>query len=122
MTFGRKIVRKIFGPTRTNDGYWKIKTNQEINDILKGQNIIGFNKKQRLNWLGHVERMVEDNIVQKIKRLKPMSKRPIGRPKAREDDVLEDIKSINVCNWKKVAQNRDSWKKVVEQARALHRL
>jgi len=37
-------------------------------------NIIGFIKKQRLNWLGHVERMAEDNIVQKIKILKPMSK------------------------------------------------
>ena len=109
MNFERKIMRKIFGPTRTNDGYWRIKTNQEINDILKGQNIIGFIKKQRLNWLGHVERMAEDNIVQKIKRWKPMSKRPIGRPKTRcEDDILEDIKSINIRNWKKVAQNRDS--------------
>jgi len=47
-----------------------------------------------------------------------MSKRPIGRPKTRwEDDVLEDIKSTKVRNWKKVVQNRDSWKKVVEQAR-----
>ena len=52
--------------------------------------------------------MVEDNIVQKIKGWKPMSKRPIGRPKTRwEDDVLEGIKSINVDNWKEVAQNRD---------------
>ena len=90
--------------------------------ILKGQNItIGFIKKQRLNWLGHVERMAEDNIVQKIKRWKPMSKRPIGRPKTRwKDDVLEDIKSMNVGSWKKVAQNRDSWKKVVEQVRNLN--
>ena len=64
--------------------------------------------QQRLNWLGHVERMAEDNIVQKITRWKPMSKRPIERPKTRwEDDVLEDIKSINLSNWKKVAQNRD---------------
>jgi hypothetical protein len=36
-------------------------------------------------------------------------KRPTGRPKTSwEDDVLEGIKNINVCNWKKVAQNRDS--------------
>ena len=42
----------------------------------------------------------------------------IGRSKTRwEDGVLEDIKSINICNWKKVAQNKDSWKKAVEQAR-----
>jgi hypothetical protein len=52
-----------------------------------------------------------------------MSKRPIGRPKARwEGDVLEDIKSMNISNWKKLAQNRDSWKKAVEQARILYRL
>ena len=52
-----------------------------------------------------------------------MSKRPIGRPKLRwEDDILEDIKSMNVRNWKNVAQNRDRWKKVVEQARTLTRL
>ena len=70
--------------------------------------IIGSIKKQRLNWLGNVESMAEDNIVQKIKRWKPMSKRQTGRPKTRwEDDVLEDIKSINISNWKKVAQNRD---------------
>ena len=67
--------------------------------------------------------MAEDNIVQKIKRWKRMSERPTGRPKTCwEDDVLEDIKSINVRNWKKVAQDRDSWKKVVEQARTLYRL
>jgi len=102
---------------------WRIKTNQEINDILKGQNIVGFIKKQRLNWLGHVKRMAEDNTVQKINRWKPMSKRPIGRPKIRwEDDVLEGIKSMNVHNWKNVAHNRDRWKKVVEQARTLNRL
>ena len=55
MIFERRIMRKIFGPTRTDDGYWRIKTNQETNEILKGQNIIRLIKKQRLNWLGHVE-------------------------------------------------------------------
>jgi hypothetical protein len=123
ITFKRKIMRKIYGPTRKEDGYWRIKTNQEINNILKGQNIIGLLKKKKINWLGHIKCMAEDNIVQRIKRWKPMSKRPIGRPKTRwEYDVLEDIKNINVCNWKKVAQNRDSWKKAVEQARTLYRL
>jgi hypothetical protein len=67
--------------------------------------------------------MTEDNNVQKIKRWKSMSKRPIGRPNTRwEDDILEDIESMNIRNWKKMTQNRDSWKKVVEQARTLYRL
>ena len=67
--------------------------------------------------------MAEDNIVQKIKRWKPVSKRPIRRAKTRwKDDVLEDTKSINLRNWKKVVQDRDSWKKVFEQALILYRL
>jgi hypothetical protein len=67
--------------------------------------------------------MAEDNNVQKIKRWKPMSKRPIGRHKTRwENDVLEDIRNKNVRNWKKIAQNRDGWKKAVEQARTVYRL
>ena len=79
--------------------------------------------KERLNWLGHVERKAEDNNVQKINRWKPISKRPIGRHKTRwEDDVLKDIKSINICNWKKITQNRDIWKKVIEQDRTVYRL
>ena len=64
MIFERRIIRKIFGPTRTSDGYWRIQTNQEINDVIRGKNIIGFIKQQRLNWLGHVENVAEDNIVQ----------------------------------------------------------
>jgi len=47
----------------------------------------------------------------------------IGRPETRwEDDVSVDIKSINIGNWKKGAQSRESWKKVVEQAGTLYRL
>jgi len=46
--FERRIMRKIFGPTKTDYGYWRIKTNQKINEILKGQNIIGFIKKTKI--------------------------------------------------------------------------
>jgi hypothetical protein len=62
--------------------------------------------------------MADDNNVKKIKRWKPMLKRSIGRPKAR----WEDIKSMKICEWKNVVQNRDRWKKVVEQARTVCRL
>jgi hypothetical protein len=48
VTSGRKIMRKIFGPTRIDDGCWRIRIDQEINDILKGQNIIGFIKKTKI--------------------------------------------------------------------------
>ena len=41
-------MRGIFGPIRTDYGYWRIKSIQEINDILKGQNIIGLIKKTKI--------------------------------------------------------------------------
>jgi hypothetical protein len=67
--------------------------------------------------------MTEDNNVKKIKRWKLIAKRPTGRPKLRwEDDVLEDIKNMNVHNWKEVAQDRERRKNVVEQARTSNRL
>jgi hypothetical protein len=48
--------------------------------------MIGFIKKQRLNWLGHDERMVVGSIVQKIDRRKRMSKTPTGRHKIRWEE------------------------------------
>jgi hypothetical protein len=49
--------------------------------------------------------MADNNNVKKIKRWKPVSKRPIGKPKTRwEDDVLEDIKSMKICDWRTVVQ------------------
>jgi hypothetical protein len=67
--------------------------------------------------------MTKDNIVQKIKRWKPMSKRPTGRPKMRwENDVLEDVRSMNVRDWNNLAQNIDRREKVVERARTLYKL
>ena len=48
----RKITRKILGPIRSDDGHWRIKTNQEISDILKGQNIIRFIKKTKTEMVG----------------------------------------------------------------------
>jgi hypothetical protein len=77
---------------------------------------------QRLSWLGHVERIADDNV-KKIKTWKPMSKRPIGRHKTHwEDDVLEDTQSMKICDWKNVVQNQGRGKRVIEQARTLYRL
>jgi hypothetical protein len=36
MTLERIIMRKIYGATRIDDGYWRIRTVQEIIDVLNG--------------------------------------------------------------------------------------
>jgi len=87
MVFERKILRKIIGPTYEN-GFWRIKTNQELDKIIKRKNVINCARAQRLGWCGHIERMQETRMVKAIRSWKPISKRPTGRPKIRwEDDV-----------------------------------
>jgi len=62
MVFERKVLRKIFGPTKERDGTWRIKTNDEL---VKHKNIIKHMKAQRLSWFGHLHRMPEERIVTK---------------------------------------------------------
>jgi len=40
----RKILRKIFGPTREDNGNWRIKTNIEWYELIKHWNIINYVK------------------------------------------------------------------------------
>jgi hypothetical protein len=103
MVFEIKILRKIFGPTYEN-GSWRLKTNQEVNKIIKHKNIINFARAQRLGWYGHIERMQKTRKVKAIHSWKPISKRPTGRPKIRwEDDVkkryieVESAKLEDLC-------------------------
>jgi hypothetical protein len=62
MTWDRKILRKIYGPTKEN-GQWRIKTNAELITKYKPQDIITVIKIRRLEWLGHVIRMDETGSV-----------------------------------------------------------
>jgi hypothetical protein len=95
LVFERKILRKIFGPKNEN-GIWRLKTNQELDEIIKHKNIINF---IRLSWFGHIERMQGTRMVKAIYCWKPISRRPIGRRKTRwVDDVRKDIQKLKVPN------------------------
>jgi hypothetical protein len=113
MVFERKILRKIFGPTYENDS-WQIKTNQELDKVIKYKNIINFARAQTLGWFGHIERIQETRMVKAIHSWKPISKRPTERTKTRwEDDVKIDIQKLKVPNWRTLVQDRRRWKELV---------
>ena len=104
--FERKILRKTFGP-RNENGIWRIKTNQELEELIKRRNIMNFIRAQRLSWLGHIERMQDTRIVKAVYSWKPISRRPIGRPKTRwVDDTRKDIQKLKVPNWKIIPNSR----------------
>ena len=51
LVFERKILRRIFGPTKENQ-IWRIKTNEELDKLITHKNIVNYIKAQRLSWFG----------------------------------------------------------------------
>jgi hypothetical protein len=120
MVFERKVLRRIFGPTKERDGTWRIKTNEELDEI-RHKNIINHIKAQKSSWFGHLHRMPEDRMVKRVYKWKPMLTRPLGRPKNRwEGDIINDMKKLKIKNWSSCIQDRNKWKLYVEKATLPH--
>jgi hypothetical protein len=83
MVFERKVLRRIFGPTNEGDGTWRIKTNDELDKLIRHKNIINHIKAQILSCLGHLHRMPEEKMVKRVYKWKPMLIRRLGRSKNR---------------------------------------
>ena len=97
MVFERKVLRRIFGPTKERDSTWRIKKNHI--------------KAQRLSWFGHLHQMPEEIMVKRVCKWKPMLTRPLGRPKNRwEDDIINYMKKLLINNWTSCIQDRNKWK------------
>jgi hypothetical protein len=86
----RKVQRKIFGSICVA-GNWRRRTNEEVKQLY-GELDTVTEKKERLRWLGHVERMSEERVVKRLYQNTPEGSRNIGRPRLRwMDDVKEDL-------------------------------
>src|SRR5215468_2732991 len=117
LVFERKILRRIFGLTKENQ-LWIIKTNEELNELIKHRNIVNYIKAKRLSWFGHVQRMPDTRTVKKIFKWNPLTKRSQGRPKYRwEVNIKQDICQMKVKNWIICVQDRGKWKEVVEKVK-----
>lgn len=92
----RKILRKIFGPTKEANGTWRIKTHKKLDELIEHRNTINCVIAQRLSWFGHTHRMPETSIVKRIHKWKPFTGKPAGRPKSRWDDVGKDLKKMKL--------------------------
>jgi hypothetical protein len=80
LIFERKIFRIIYG-AKYEDGEWESKTNRELEEMSKGENIVKWIKGQRRSWLGHLKRMEEDRMPKKIFTQELEGKRRRGRPR-----------------------------------------
>jgi len=92
-----------------------------LDKLIKHENITNFAIAQRLGWYGHIERMQDTRMVKAKHAWKPISKRPMGRPKIRwEDDFKKDIRRLKVPHWKTLVQETGRWKEVVGKVKTVH--
>jgi hypothetical protein len=57
--FENRVLRKVFGPKREEDGSWRKLHNDELYNLYSSPNIIRVIKSRRLRGVGHVSRMGE---------------------------------------------------------------
>jgi len=114
LLFERKILRRIFGPTKKENGEWRLKANEELEEAINNENIVIYIKYKRLSWFGHVERMTNERVAKTKYKWKPYATRPKGRPRVRWED---DLKKMGESNWKQRTQKRKKWKEIIEQAK-----
>ena len=98
---------------------WRNRRNDELEAIIKGENIVRSIKGQRIQWLGHIERMQHTAIPKKMMYGKLYATRRRGRPKMRWlDDVSTDLRKMGINEWRDRARDQEAWRHIVKEAKA----
>jgi hypothetical protein len=89
--------------------------NHELEREFDSPNVLNVTKKSRLRYAGHMIRRPEDLPKKALFRAKPNGRRNQGRPRW-ADGVNSDSLALGVRDWTHCAQDRQSWKDLLEQA------
>jgi hypothetical protein len=114
--FENRVLRRIFGPKREEDGSWRKVHNDELHDLYSSSNIVKVIKSRTMKWAGHVARMGEGRGAYRVLVGRPEGKRSLGRPRRRwEDNIKMDLREIGIdeANWIQLAQDRVQWRACV---------
>jgi hypothetical protein len=57
--FENRLLRRIFGSKREEDGSWRKLHNDELHSLYSSPNIVRVIKSRRMRWAGYVARMGE---------------------------------------------------------------
>jgi len=122
LIFERKIFTRIYGP-KYESGEWKSRTNRELEEMSKGENIVKWIKGRRKSWLGHVERMEEDRMPKKIftQGLERTRRRRRLR-KTWKEEAERYLEVLGVRRWTELVADRKKWNDIVRQVKAHRRL
>jgi hypothetical protein len=114
--FENRLLRRIFGPKREEEGSWRKLHNDELHSLYSSPNIVRVIKARRMKWAGHGACMGEGRGVYRVLVGRPNGKIPLGRPRRRwEDNIKLDLREIgiDVANWIRLAQDTVHWRAFV---------
>jgi hypothetical protein len=114
--FENRVLRRIYGSKREEDGSWRKLHNDELHSLYSSPNFVRMIKSRRMRWAGHVARMGEGRSVYRVLVGSPEGRRPLVRPRRRwEDNIKVDLREIGIdgANWIQLAQGRVRWWAVV---------
>ena len=97
-------------------GEWRRLRNEELNDMYSALNISRVIKLRRMRLARHVARVGERIGVYRVSVGKSEQKSPLGKPRHRwEDNIKINLHELGcgVVDWIELAQDRDSWRVLV---------
>jgi hypothetical protein len=114
--FENRVLRRILGPKREEDGSWRKLHNDELHNLYSSPTIVREIQSRRMRWAGHVVRMVKERRVYRVLVGRPEGKRPLRRLRRRwEDNIKMGYREIGVdgTNLIRLAQDRVQWRAFV---------
>jgi len=112
------VLRKIFrAKTDEVTGEGRRLRNRQLNDLYSSPNIIWVMKSRTMRWAGHVARMRDRRCAYRILVGRPDRNKSFGKPMLRwEDNIKIDLQAVGWGGWMVLAQDRDSWRLLVNTA------
>jgi hypothetical protein len=92
------MLRKIFVPKRDKvTGEWRKLHNEELNDPYFSTNILVI--KSRMRWARHIASIRDRRGAYRVLVGKPEGKRPLGKPRHRQEDITLDCQKVGWGAW-----------------------
>jgi hypothetical protein len=106
--FENRVLRKIYGPKREEDGSWGKLHNDELHSLYSSPNIVRMIKSRNMRWAGRVSHMGEGRCVYRVLVGRSEGMKPLGRPRRGWDDNIKlDLREIGIdgTNWIRLAKS-----------------